>query len=272
MAEFSQTPAPRPALRILRDEEAPAYDASPVPASASRSFGMIPREVHERATKGTQIAVYSALVLLRTRDGVVTASVQKIADLAKCSRTETVRALSHLIDVALVERTTRYRKTGGHGASEYRLPFHPTKTVVQDGQSVVQCEPPRSPHGTTAMVHPEPSINYKYGSSITSSSTSPPTPSADESWLEEKINGSMDDVVRRFEALHGSLDEKWMRSTLRRISAMTDGMERKQVLRCVGLAHQQIEDRYKAVAAGKGEPVYSPRGFAADMLTREFVR
>ena len=218
--------SPRPALRVLRDEDSPAYDAQ----RRSGGFGMIPREVFDRAGDSFEIAVYAALVMLADRSGTCVASVQAIASGAKCSRAKAALALAALIERGHVTRKARTRAVGGKGASEYRLPLHPTKPMSTTEPSMSTTKTSNGRDVDIAMSTPETYI-YTSSHTYTPSSTARGAAAADDERMKT-FTTFADEAAVGWTRLDRDLTSGWLRRVARSAFSQYPGVD----VRSFGLA------------------------------------
>ena len=123
-------------LRIVRDEDGPAYDNGDPPAAARGSYGMIADVVLERlAGDGTGIAVYAVLAKHAGRAGLCWPTVEAIGAAVGWSKPTVIKALQRLTAAGVIVVEPRWSK-GFVTANQYRLVLHPpVKQVYRNASS-----------------------------------------------------------------------------------------------------------------------------------------
>lgn len=120
-------------LRVIRDEEAPAYDA---PAKRATGFAMIPRLVLE-TNNGTMIAVYAVLARHANQSGECWPSMKLLETETGWSETRIRPALERLISEGFVGRSKR-KLNGMDQSNVYTI--HPNVQVPHSEVAVPQGE------------------------------------------------------------------------------------------------------------------------------------
>ena len=137
-----------PNLRVIRDEEAPAYDGQhqrrPGP------FTMIPESVRN-LNDGYAVAVYEAIARYANQDGDAWPSIATICEITGWSKNHVLKTIKKLIESGIITREQRQRN-GMHISTIYRITanvrmFTARTTMFTTETSVVHTENNRcSPH------------------------------------------------------------------------------------------------------------------------------
>src|SRR6476469_3275454 len=111
-------------LRVVQNEDRPAYDADPPPERGGGRFAMIPAAVYA-LHEPYPILVYGALATYADRDGVCWPAMPTVAALVGVSESTVLRAIARLEESGLIARQ-HTTNNGMKAANRYRLIAHET--------------------------------------------------------------------------------------------------------------------------------------------------